>query len=428
MADPAASDLLPPKLTELFFKPGSDGTPEYIPSRYKVAHGGRGSAKSWGMGRMAVVLSTYRPLRILCVRELQNSIQESIHKLLSDQIERLQMANFFTVQQATITGANGTEFIFAGIKSDPAKIKSTEGIDICLVEEAEKVSETSWRVLIPTIRKPGSEIWVAFNPREETDPTYKRFVLRKPPDARVVQMNWNDNPWFPEVLEKERQYALSLINEAADDDERAQAQSDYDHVWEGHTQRNSQAAILRRRVVVEYFEPPEGVRFHFGADWGFANDPTALVRFWITDTDGRQELWVDFESFGYGVEIDETPALFDKIPGARQWPIKADCARPETISYMARQGFAITAAEKWQGSLEDGIAHLKGFAKIHIHTRCKYLQQEARLYSYKVDRVTQEVLPIVVDANNHGIDAIRYGLDGYIQRRGVAAQWARLGS
>jgi phage terminase large subunit len=431
--------LLPEKLNYLFFEPDAANDPVYVPSRYKVAYGGRGSAKSWGFARLALVLATKFKLRVLCVRELQNSIQESIHKLLSDQIDALGLSAFYTVQNNGIFGTNGSEFIFAGIKTDPGKIKSTEGIDICLVEEAEKVSETSWRILIPTIRKRGSEIWVCFNPRDETDPTYKRFVLRTPPGCRRVKMDWMDNPWFPKELELERQYALLLINEATDDDDRAQAQADYDHVWEGATQKNSNASVFRRRVVVESFEPLPDTRFYFGADWGFANDPTALVRFWITETwvsvtdnEGRtsdvqvQELWIDHEAFGYRVEIDETPKLFDAVPGSRTWPIKADCSRPETISYVGRQGFNIVGAEKWDGSLEDGVAHLKGYHKIHIHTRCKHMQEEARLYAYKTDRVTSEVLPIIVDRHNHGWDAVRYGHDGIIQRRGLAGKWARL--
>lgn len=432
MAAPA-SDLFPPKLRDLFFRSGPNGQAIYVPSRYKVTHGGRGGTKSWSYANVASAISTQRPMRILCVRELQNSIKESIHKLLSDRIDALGMRSYFDVQDQGIYGRNGTEFIFAGIKNDPAKIKSTEGVDICIVVEAEKISEASWKVLIPTIRKPGSEIWVEFNPREERDPTYKRFVLNTPPDCRRVEINFDDNPWFPAELELERQYALQRINEAQDDDERAQLQADYDHVWLGKCQSRSDASVFRRRVVIESFadDPPEKTRLHFGADWGFANDPTALVRFWITDHKdelGRdyQELWISHEAFGYRVEIDETPELFDGVPGSREWPIKGDSSRPETISYMRRQGFNITAAEKWPGSVEDGIAHVKAFRRIHIHSRCKRLQEEARLYQYKIDRLTQEVLPILVDAHNHGWDAVRYGLDGYIQRRGGMGVWAKL--
>lgn len=390
---------------------------------------------------MIAILGVQFKLRILCVRELQNSIQESVHKLIADRIEGLGLSAFYDVQKDRILGTNGTEIIFAGIKTDPGKIKSTEGINICFVEEAEKVSETSWKVLIPTIRGPGSEIWICFNPREATDATYKRFALRLPPLARRITINWDDNPWFPAELELERRYAISLINEAADDDERSQAQADYDHVWEGACQQHSNASIFRRRVIIEDFpEPPERTRIHYGADWGFANDPTALIRFWTTEKmidvlgeDGitrpvaAQELWISHEAYGYRVDIDELPKLFETVPGSRLWPMKGDSARPETISYVAKQGFNLTAAEKWPGSVEDGIAHLKGFVKIHIHSRCKKMQEEARLYAYKVDRITNEVLPIVLDKNNHGWDAVRYGLDGYIQRRGAVGLWTRLG-
>ncbi len=421
-------ELLPPKLRDLFFRPYGQGA-GWIPSRYKIAYGGRGSAKSWGFAGVAATLAAAGPVRVLCVRELQNSIQESIHKLVGDRISGLGLGPYFDIQRQAIYGNNGSEFIFAGIKNDPGKIKSTEGVDICLVEEAEKVSEESWRVLIPTIRKPGSEIWVAFNPREQSDPTYQRFVVREPPDCRRTKVNWSDNPWFPQVLALEREYALRIINEATDDDERAQLQADYDHVWEGATQRHSNATIFRKRVVIEDFpEPPDQTRIFFGADWGFSQDPTALVRFWITTNEDRSdELWISHEAFGHGVEMDEIPRLFDSLPGSRRWPIKGDCAQPMIVSYVARQGFNLTAAEKWPGSIEDGITHVKAFRKIHIHTRCRHMQEEARLYSYKVDRVTGEVLPIVVDAHNHGWDAVRYGLDGYIQRRGLAGRWARLG-
>lgn len=419
-------------MRDLFFRPGSDGGAIYIPSRYKVAKGGRGSTKTWSYAGVAASLSAVRPLRVLWVREIQQSIKESVHKLMTDRIDSLNLRPYFNVQDQGIYGYNGTEHIFAGVKSDPGKIKSTEGIDLCIVVEAEKISEASWRTLIPTIRKPGSEIWVEYNPRELTDPTHKRFALRMPPDCRRVHVNFDSNPWFPKELELERQYALQLINEAADDDERTQLQADYDHVWLGECQSRSDAAVFRRRVVIEDFEgPPEKVRLLFGSDWGFANDPTVLIRFWIThhkDERGKdyQELWISHEAYGYRTEIDRIPDLFATVPDADKWPIKGDSARPETISYVRRQGFNIAAADKWPGSVEDGVEHIKGFRKIHIHTRCKRLQEEARLYSYKVDRITGDVLPVIVDAWNHGWDAIRYGLDGYIQRRGNLGVWAKL--
>jgi phage terminase large subunit len=422
MAVPAS--LLAPKLRNLFLRQTPDGRVEYIPSRYKVGYGGRGSGKSWGFAGMACVLARRHPLRVVCIREVQSSIKESVHRLLSDRINHLGWSDFFRIQDKGIYGANGSEFIFFGVRTDPGKIKSLEAADLCLIEEGESISANSWRQLVPTIRKPGSEIWVVFNPRLESDETYKRFVLSPSPRARIEKVNWDDNPWFTPELDADRQELADRIAKATDDELRSELQAEYDHVWEGYCERHAAAAIFRKRVVIDEFDDPApNTRIHFGADWGFANDPTALLRFWIHD----DELYVSHEAFGYRVEIDDTPALFDAVPGARQWPIKADAARPETISYIRRKGFAIDAAEKWSGSVEDGIAHIKGFRRIHIHRRCKHLQEEARLYSYKVDRMSGDVLPVIVDKHNHGWDAIRYGLDGYIQRRGSASQWAQLG-
>jgi Phage terminase large subunit len=194
----------------------------FKPSRYKVAHGGRGGAKSWGFARALLIQAASTPLRIMCAREFQNSIQESVHRLLAEQIHDLGLNDHYEVLQSVIRGKNGSEFVFAGLRTDPNKIKSAEGFDRCWVEEAEKVSAESWKILIPTIRKHGSEIWVSLNPHLMTDATYQQFVVNPPPDAVVVQVNWRDNPWFPEVLDKERRHMQETDPEA------------YRHVWEGH--------------------------------------------------------------------------------------------------------------------------------------------------------------------------------------------------
>ncbi len=271
-------------------------------------------------------------------------------------------------------------------------------------EEAQRISAESWDILIPTIRKAGSEIWISFNPENDTDPTYQRFVLNPPPDAIVCKINYSDVlKFFPDVLRREMEYCKATDFEA------------YQHIWAGNCLKISTACIFGKRVRIDTFEAPHGARLFFGADFGFANDPSTLVRSFIDDN----RLFIEYGQFGYGVEIDDLPQLYDAVPGSREWPIKGDNSRPETISYISRQGFNISAAEKWQGSVEDGIAHLKGFKEIVIHERCKEIQQEARLYAYKVDKVTGEVLPIIVDKHNHSWDALRYSLDGYIQRRGV---------
>jgi phage terminase large subunit len=285
-----------------------------------------------------------------------------------------------------------------------------EGIDIVWVEEAEKVSKNSWQTLIPTIRKPGSEIWITFNPDEETDPTYQRFVVNPPPDAIVRKVNWRDNPYFPEELRREMEYLKSVDYDA------------YLHVWEGETRKRSDAQILNGKWTVEWFEPQPGWDGpYYGADWGFANDPTAGVRMWVNATDPRgPELMIEHEVYGLRVDIDKTPELFDRMPQAREHTIRADNARPETISYMQNHGYpSVVACAKWPGSVEDGITFLRSFRRIVIHTRCTHTAQEARLYSYKVDRLSGDVLRDIVDKHNHCWDAIRYGLEPLIKGSGL---------
>ena len=191
--------------------------------RYKGAKGGRGSAKSWSFARALLVLGTTRRLRILCTREVQKSIKQSVHKLLKDQIEALGLSSFYRVLENEIRASNGTEFSFSGLSDQTVdSIKSFEGCDIVWVEEAQSVSKRSWSVLIPTIRKEGSEIWLSFNPELETDETYDRFITNQPDDCVIVDMNYTDNPWFPDVLEKERLHAQASL-----------PKSEYENIWEG---------------------------------------------------------------------------------------------------------------------------------------------------------------------------------------------------
>jgi phage terminase large subunit len=666
--------------------------------RYKVFYGGRGSGKSWACATALILLGWQRPLRILCAREIQRSISDSVHKLLTQQIDDLGLTSFFIVTREAIRGINGTEIVFKGLRTNTQEIKSMEGVDICWVEEAQAVSQDSWDVLIPTIRKDGSEIWITFNPMDEQDPTYQRFVAHPPMDAVIRKVNYDENPYFPDVLRGEMEWLKQKDYQS------------YLHIWEGEVRKFSNALVFGNYFRVESFDTPRETRFYHGADWGFACldgdtmvltehgekpirdiktgdmvmtrdglkrvihaqsrgvkpvydvsigghhiiatgdhriftaggwkqvcdleeieecvviqssltekfinairrasiritttighairqrsitghcgnttmgkslmdmssttsmgilsttgsitlpaslqaniaesitrttlveslrkrwqscvrglaiakrigrsagrrlwqrlkreeesarnaenptlsqtciksfarliagsiamqemlrknisakcaeidlwhplthggkpvlqsalidstllkderevfditvengeyfangvlvhncDPTILVRCFI---DGRK-LYIDQEAWGVGVEIDKTPALFDKIETSRKWAIKADCARPETISYMRRQGFNISPAKKWQGSVEDGIEFLKTF-DIVVHPRCKHTIDEFNHYSYKVDKQTNDILPTIVDANNHIIDGLRYSLDGLIKGHG----------
>jgi len=669
----------------------------FEPHRYKIMYGGRGGGKSYAVASRLDGLGVERPLRVLCAREYQVSIKDSVHRLLADRIEALGLSQFYTVTQTSIVGTNGTEFIFKGLHHNAQEIKSMEGVDICWVEEASSVSAESWDVLIPTIRKQGSEIWLTFNPLSPDDATWQRFVKNPPPGAWVQKVLYSDNPWFPEVLEEERKHLQEIDPEL------------YQHIWLGEPRTISDAQVFKGRYLVQEFETPEDARFFHGCDWGFsclagdtvvitetgnkllkdvkpgdkvltrdgyktvihaqsrgvksvygidcgykrriiatedhrlftadgwrqvkdlkgtetlcmmksnltarfikgiltgsirtiftgnvderakkkafiaqsgdfitekspkvaifitstatrlimilrtysallkanikrfiirissaksrvndffntgtqkktgqngernrsqqhkngmvsvwsaasrlfsqmfiknivrrnaestktcetakkntfanvvgrclqrllmslekpvlqnvrinlqslgeaevfditvengeyfANgvlvhncDPTALVRCYIKGN----ILYVDREAYGAGVELDELPQLFDSIETSRKWPIYADSARPETISYMKRQGFKIMPAKKWAGSVEDGIAILKSFDKIIIHPRCVHAADEFYKYSYKVDKNNGDVLPVIIDANNHILDSLRYSLDGYIHRGG----------
>lgn len=373
----------------------------FRPARYKVYYGGRGGGKSWMVARALLIKALERKIRVLCAREFQTSIADSVHKLLGEQIEALGFSHWYEVQKTRIIGLNGTEFIFKGLRHNVQEIKSTEGVDYCWIEEASSVSEESWAVLVPTIRQADSEIWMTFNPQDDNDPTYRKFVLNPPPGAIVRKVSWRDNPHFPQVLRDEMEYLQRVDPDA------------YAHVWEGETRTISDAVIFRGKVEVRPFETPANVdRFYFGADWGFSQDPTVLIRCFVID----RTLYIDHEAYSIGCDIDKTPALFDRVPESRKWPIYADSARPETVSYMKRTGFNISSAPKWGGSVEDGIAFLRSYEKIVVHERCRHFAEETRLYKYKVDQRTGEVLPVIVDAHNHAIDALRYALSKLIKR------------
>lgn len=220
MSSNSAEIRFPPKLEALF-----------KPSRYKVLYGGRGGAKSWGVARALLLMGASKPMRILCAREVQKSIGDSVLQLLDDQINQLGLSHFYEVQKTALIGKNGTTFGFEGLHHNVNSLKSYEGADICWVEEAVTVSKNSWDVLIPTIRKAGSEIWMTFNPELEEDETYQRFVLNPPKDAIVININWDDNPWFPDVLRQEMQ------------DMKLRSPLDYQNIWLGKPRQAVEGAI-----------------------------------------------------------------------------------------------------------------------------------------------------------------------------------------
>ena len=215
----------------------------YQPRRYKVMHGGRGGGKSHGVAEVLLDMAARNPLRILCAREIQKSMRDSVHRLLRDKVVKLGLQGFYVVLDNEIRGANGSLFLFSGLQSHTVdSIKSFEGVDIVWVEEAHGVSKKSWDVLIPTIRKECSEIWLTLNPDMDTDETYTRFIARRSPDTWVCEINWRDNPWFPSVLDQERKKAKMMDPDS------------YDHIWEGKPRRVAEGAIYRHEIEAIYSE------------------------------------------------------------------------------------------------------------------------------------------------------------------------------
>lgn len=361
--------------------------------RRNYIYGGRGSGKSHDVAEYCLFRAYQSKIKVLCTRELQNSIADSVYSLLKNKIVDMKLDFFFTVYKDRIVGNNGSEFIFKGIHNNVSEIKSMENISIAWLEESQSLSRESIDVIVPTIRAPGSILIFTFNPYKDNDPIYME-MKNATEDDLVIKANYSDNPWFPEELR------LEMERDKKNDYQK------YLWVWEGECLGLSDAQIFRGKYVIENFETPKNADFHFGADWGFANDPTTIVRSFIVGND----LYIDMCAGKVGCDLEDTPSLFNEVQGSSIYPIYADSARPETISFMRSKHYNVIAAEKWNGSVEDGIQYLRSFSCIHIHERCKAVAEEFDLYQYKVDKQTGEVLRIPVDKFNHYIDAIRYSL------------------
>lgn len=364
--------------------------------RHLGLHGGRGGAKSRSIATALVIQATERHERVLCGREVQKSIKDSVKRLLDDEIQRLGLASVFDSVETEIRGPNDSLFLFTGVKGNATAIKSIEGVTTFWGEEAQAFSQASIDTIVPTIRAPGSRLIWSWNPDLETDPidVLLRGEQGPPPRSIVRQVNHDENPWFPEELRAEMEYT------------RSRDIDKYDHIWLGQYRRNSEARVFKNWRV-EAFESPTSADFKLGADFGFSIDPSCALRCWI---DGR-EIRVDYEAWGLGIEIDRLPHLFMSIPDAERWPMVADSSRPETISYLRRHGFPlIIPAIKGARSVEEGVEFLKSY-DIVIHPRCEHLIGELTMYSWKTDPLTGLVLPILEDKDNHLIDALRYAVE-----------------
>ena len=386
----------PEKLSVLFEK-----------SRYKVLYGGRGGAKSWGVARALLILAAKDTLRVLCAREFQTSLKDSVHKLLCDQIQALGLETFYDVTQATIRAKNGSDFNFVGLKNNVANVKSYEGVDICWVEEAQTVSRSSWNTLVPTIRKENSEIWITFNPELETDETFQRFVVHAPDNAIVRKINWSDNPWFPQTLREEKDQ-LKLRDIQA-----------YNNVWEGLCRVTVDGAIFADqmqqaefdgRITKVPYDASKPVHAVFDLGWAdhtaiwfvqFIGMETRLIRY-IQDTQKTMTHYLaTLQTFGY---------VYDTIWLPHDAKNKTLAAAGMTIEDIVRNsGFKTRVLDRVP--TVDSIN-----AARTIFPKCYFDRENTaeglqclRHYRYEVDPDTKQFSRNPLhDHYSHGADAFRY--------------------
>lgn len=387
---------LPAKLAGLF-----------QPRRYKVMHGGRGGGKSWAVAAALLVSAASRPLRILCAREVQNSMRDSVHRLLKDTVVRLGLTSFFDVLDTEIRGKNGSLFVFTGLQQHTVdSIKSFEGVDIVWVEEAHGVSKKSWDVLIPTIRNAGSEIWMTLNPDMETDETYQRFIATPSDDTWVVEINWRDNPWFPEVLNLERQKA-----------KRSQSKEDYEHIWEGKPRVVAEGAIYRHEIQAMYsdgrvrdvpYDPTLPVHTIWDLGWndsmtiGFVQRGPMDVRIIDYIEDSHRTLdW-------YVTQIEKRPFRWgsDFLPhDGRTRNFQTGKSTEEQLQAMGRNPVVLA-----QTSVEEGIkAARMMFPRCFFDkTKTARLLECLKRYRRALHAQTKEPMGPLHDEFSHGSDMFRY--------------------
>jgi len=375
--------------------------------RFRVLFGGRGGSKSWGVARALLIKAAKEPLRILCAREYMTSMRDSVHKLLCDQIIDLGLQTFYEITQASIRGKNGSEFSFVGLKNNVANVKSYEGIDICWVEEASSVTRLSWNVLIPTIRKPDSEIWVTFNPELETDETYQRFVVHKPENAVVTKVNWNDNPWFPDTLKLEMESLKARDPEA------------HRTVWEGFCRQTVDGAIfakevqmaeLENRITRVPYDATKPVHAVFDLGWAdataiwfiqFIGMETRLIRYMEDNQQTISHYLAEMQKFGY---------VYDTLWLPHDAQNKTLAANGRSIEEIVRAaGHKTRIIEKTP--VVDSINAARTIFRSCYFDRenCYDGLQCLRHYRYEVDPDTKQFSRNPLhDQYSHGADAFRY--------------------
>ncbi|RYL25101.1 PBSX family phage terminase large subunit [Acinetobacter piscicola] len=370
-----------------------------------VWEGGRGGAKSEALAHIGIMESYIDDGVILCCREIQKSIDDSIYSMLVAKISQLGLDDQFKILNNEITNlVTGARFIFAGLKSNVTSIKSITKLRVVLVDEAENVSQNSWDVLRPTPRYGKVRIYVVFNPKFETDPTWQEFVAKKDERTLHINIGWRDNPWFPESLNNQR------LRDAKGDAGR------YLWIWEGKFLKLSEASIFGKKLRQREFEIDESFGDPMlGVDWGFSTDPVAAIEAYVKD----RTLYIRNAASRVGLELDDTAAwLYRHIPKLKTNTSRADSSRPETISKVQKDKECplplLKACVKWSGSVEDGVVYIQSFDEIVIHPDADDCYAELMAYSYKKDKF-DEVTTEILDKDNHYADALRYALEPKIK-------------
>lgn len=389
-------------------------------ARYRVAYGGRGSGKTKTFAKMTAIVGymagkSGRSGVILCAREHLNSLDDSSLEEIKDAIQSEEfLSDYYEIGEKYIRSKDRRiRYVFAGLRHNLNSVKSKANILVVWVDEAEPVSEGAWMKLIPTVRTEGSEIWVTYNPENPDSATHRRFRNVVSDDIKVAEINWRDNPWFPKVLDDERKRDMEYRPEL------------YGHIWEGDFLSQTDAQVFAKKWRVEEFTPKQDWNGpYFGIDFGFRPDPLAAVKCWVHD----DCLWIEKEAYGNEVEIDQTVAFVTKrMPEIVNYTIRADSAEPKTISYLQRMGFPrIEPVKKWPNSVDEGIRFIRGYKSVIIHPSCTGAARDFRLYSHKVDRLTGDILPDVLDADNHAPDAVRYAISPLIKQMGAGKMVIRL--
>lgn len=382
----------------------------FEPSRYKVARGGRGSGKSWGFARALLVRGARQTTRVLCTREVQKSIQQSVHQLLRDQIDALGLGGFYEVLATEIRGKNGTQFFFSGLSDQTAEsLKSFEGVDVCWVEEAQAVTKSSWDILTPTIRKEGSEIWLTYNPQLESDETHKRFTLNPPPDCVNVELNYTDNPYFPAVLEAERKHAKASMKP-----------EDYAHIWEGKCKPAVEGAIYFDQMSqagsrIGNFPQDAILKTHAVWDLGF-NDSMAIILVQklasevriVHYVEGTQRTLADYSAELKALRLDGQPINWGHHFLPHDGFAKRHQSGKTDAAVLGGLGWSVRRTP--QTDVEAGIKRAREvFSRVYFNKeRTDRLVECLKRYRRHVSAATGEPGKPVHDEFSHGADAFRY--------------------